>query len=323
MMVSVLICTRNRAGHLRQTLASLAQVAVPEGARCEVIVADNGSSDDTAELVRSGQLPRMELRYLLEPRPGQVNARNAGLAACRGDIILFTDDDVRLPANWVAGMCAPVLLGRGQAVAGGVKIAPHLERPWMEPLHRCYLASTERLDPRAPEYLVGANMGFSRQVLSRVPAFDPELGPGALGFWDDVLFAYQVREASFTIAAALDVVVEHHFDESRLARASWIARAQQDGRSRAYVARHWEHQVAPDTWWGLARRRAGLAYRRLRRRRHWPHAEGIALWEYLDVQEIAFRRQCRVEAKRPANYGRLGLVRLSHPASPALAAKSA
>jgi hypothetical protein len=127
-------------------------------------------------------------------------------------MILFTDDDVRPPEDWIDGMCEPILLGKAQAVAGGVRIAPKLHRPWMEALHRGWLASTEGIDPAAPYTMFGANMGFSREVLSKVPAFDTELGPGALGFGDEMLFSWQLLEAGYQIHGALDVAVEHHFE---------------------------------------------------------------------------------------------------------------
>ena len=70
------------------------------------------------------------------------------------------------------------------------------------------MASTELLSAEAPEYLVGANMALSREVFAKVPGFDPELGPGALGFYDDTLLGWQLQEAGYTIGSAFDVVVE-------------------------------------------------------------------------------------------------------------------
>src|SRR5258708_4953396 len=100
MLVSILICTRNHAASLRETLHSLAQVHLPETLSCELIVVDNGSTDDTAAVVRSSAFPQIPVRYLHEPRPGKGHAYNTGLAEARGNILLFTDDDVRLPRQW-------------------------------------------------------------------------------------------------------------------------------------------------------------------------------------------------------------------------------
>ncbi|KAA6407127.1 MAG: hypothetical protein FRX48_09193 [Lasallia pustulata] len=66
------------------------------------------------------------------------------------------------------------------------------------------LASTEGLDPDAPKFMVGANMAFSRRVLEKVPSFDTELGPGALGFFDESLFSGS-SSRRVRLGSALDV----------------------------------------------------------------------------------------------------------------------
>src|SRR5256885_122646 len=129
--VSIIITTRNRAEHLRETLASFQRLQVPKELPAELLVVDNASTDDTAEVVKTCRLPNIPLRYLHEPKPGQSNARNSGLANTTGEVILFTDDDVRVSANWIEGMAEPILARKADAVAGGVRIAKELERGWM------------------------------------------------------------------------------------------------------------------------------------------------------------------------------------------------
>jgi glycosyltransferase involved in cell wall biosynthesis len=313
MDVTITICTYNHADSLRQTLDAIGRVRVPEGLRCELLVIDNNSTDGTAELVQGFRLDnRLPVVYLFEPRPGKCFACNAALAAARGRFIMFTDDDVRPPADWIEGMSAPLLAGRAHAVAGGVRIAQHLERPWMTWLHRACLASTDSLDPEDPGVMVGANMAFSLEVLAKVPAFDTELGPGALGFHDESLFAFQLREAGYKIVAAFDVAVEHHFDESRLARASFLDTAFKMGRSSAYWAHHWEHEEIRRPRLELALARARLAKWRLVKGRESASPEGMPHWELHLLKELHLRRHYLSERKRPRNYERHGLVKLNH-----------
>lgn len=241
MDVSIIIVTRNRAGDLKLTLEALKALEVPDGMKVEVLVVDNGSTDDTVEAVRSVKASSFQFRYLLEPAPGQTFGRNRGLAETTGNIILFTDDDVRPPCDWLLRMCDPIAGGVASAVRGGVRLAPNLVRPWMTDIHHSWLAATDHIVGGAEHGLVGANMGFSRSVLGRVPGFDTELGPGASGFADDDLFALQVQAAGFRIFDYSDVVIEHHFQESRLLRESWLKAAEQRGVSHAYVGHHWEH----------------------------------------------------------------------------------
>lgn len=243
--VSIIICTRNRVDSLRQTLASIGQVLVPTGMEAELLVVDNGSSDQTQDVVANAALPNMPVRYIHEPRKGKSYAYNTGMAGANGEVFLFTDDDVRVPPDWIEGMCAPILSGAADAVAGGVCLPPHLVRPWMTLLHRYWLAETGWLDPDEPSEMVGANMAFHRRVLGHVPLFDVELGPGALGFGEESLFGFQLRDAGFRIGAALETCVEHHFDVARLARAYWLADARKRGRTWAYLSYHWFHSAVP------------------------------------------------------------------------------
>jgi glycosyltransferase involved in cell wall biosynthesis len=241
MNASIIIVTRDRADDLRPTLVALAGINIPAEFEVELLVIDNGSSDNTAELVRSCEIPGVSVRYILENRPGLSYGRNRGLAEAKGEIILFTDDDVRPPAGWLAGMCEPILSGEADAVAGGVKIAPDLLRPWMSPMHRAWLASSEWLERGKPQAMVGANMVFSRRVLEKVPGFDTELGAGALGSGEESLFSSQLIAAGYRIADRMDICMEHHFQPSRLKRSSWLSAAEKLGISHAYRGHHWEH----------------------------------------------------------------------------------
>jgi hypothetical protein len=154
---------------------------------------------------------------------------------------LFTDDDVLVPSNWIEGMCGPIVRGEADAVAGGVEISPHLERPWLKGFLRIWVGSTEGIDRQRPERMVGANMAFAARVLEKVPAFDPELGPGGLGFDDETLFVWQLLKAGYRLQPAFDVAIEHHFGTDRLSAKSFVNLARKMGQSRAYVRHHWAH----------------------------------------------------------------------------------
>jgi glycosyltransferase involved in cell wall biosynthesis len=277
----------------------------------ELIVVDNGSQDGTSEVVKTTRLANLPVRYVMEPRRGQCFARNTGLAHSRGAIILFTDDDVRPPADWIAGMCLPILSNRAQAVTGGVRLAPHLQRSWMEPLHRGWLASTESIDAAAPYTMFGANMGFSREVLEKVPGFDTELGPGALGFGDEMLFSWQLLEAGYKLHAALDVEVEHHFEADRLLRRAFLQSARKRGRTQAYLDYHWRHREIAHAPRKHALGQARLWYWRLRRANACRNQEGCPAWECELVQRAEYFKSWSTELQRPRNYAPRGLVKKS------------
>lgn len=317
MLVSILIATRNRCAALRQTLRALGAVGRPAGLDVEVLVVDNGSTDETRSEVKSCRIPLGPVWYFSELTRGKSTALNAALAVARGDILVFIDDDVWPEVDWLRQITAPMTEGRTDAVAGAVRIAPHLLRPWMKSAHLAWLASTNDLDPAQPQSAVGANMAIARHVLSRVPRFDPELGPGRLGFWEDTLFASQVLRAGYRLAFAGDAMVEHHFDPSRLLRRSFLEHAKGQGRSHAYVHWHWAQAARSETSRYALGYRLRLAAKRLTRRHDCNRIEGIAMWEMDLTCGIAFADQLRVEQRRPRSYARFGTIPLT-PFIPAL-----
>lgn len=304
MKVSVILCTVNRAERLKGTLASLAAVSVPANLPTELIVVDNGSADGTAELIRATRIPNMELHAVVEPQRGLSRARNRGLAEARGSTLLFIDDDVRPDPDWLVGMAEPILTGRADAVAGAVTIAPHLERSWMTDRHRAWLAATDRFDFEDPKNLIGANMAVARRVFDRVPPFDTELGAGALGFGEESLLVLELIEAGYRIAGAPQAKVEHHFEEARLLRTSWLDSARKRGQKAAFLAHHWHHQIIADARVQRLIAAARLAYGRARRPADLLRREGCAEWEMMLLRKVHFWRQFLIERTHPPKYDR-------------------
>lgn len=306
--VSIIICTRNKAESLRETLRAISAVEVPADLSAEVIVADNGSTDQTPAVVSefAASQQKFSVRYVSVPTPGQSRARNAGISAASGEIILFTDDDVRPPSNWIEGMCRPILRGEADATTGTTRIAAHLERQWMGPLHRGYLACAPTPPQTAPlprgAPLLGANMAFARHVLSRVPAFDERLGPGALGFADDDLFGMQLGEAGFRKLHVVGCEPEHHFDPSRLPRAAFAERAWKQGLCEGYIRYHWLHEDIKAPRLRMLRRWVRLQSVRWKNRGRWKHEEGLPEWELPLIAEVSRFTQYLAERGTPRRY---------------------
>jgi len=125
--VTAIICTRNRATQLSDVLESASHLVIPSALSWELIVVDNGSSDNTPEVVRQ-YAACLPLRIVREEMPGLSNARNRGVAEARGEYICWTDDDVRLDPNWLAAYVAAFRRHPEAAVFGG-RILPILESP--------------------------------------------------------------------------------------------------------------------------------------------------------------------------------------------------
>lgn len=102
---TVLICTRNRARVLPLALRSHLDLRMPQGVTRDMIVVDNGSTDQTAEVVAAFRREApFEVRYLREDREGHSIALNTGCRAASGDVICFTDDDAFPDEGWLASI---------------------------------------------------------------------------------------------------------------------------------------------------------------------------------------------------------------------------
>lgn len=103
MKLSVIIPTFNRAETLKTCLTKL---LAQEGADFEVVVVDDGSKDNTAEIVKSfvgspTVHPKVTLTYLKQPNLRQAAARNNGVKHATGDIVVFIGDDIFVEQGWL------------------------------------------------------------------------------------------------------------------------------------------------------------------------------------------------------------------------------
>ena len=307
MLISIVLCTRDRANQLTRTVQSLATIAVPEGCTWELLVVDNDSVDATSAVVAEAKLSNMTLRPLYEPRIGQSHARNLGIAEARGEVIVFTDDDLRYSPEWLEVMTQPLRDSEADAVTGAMRLAPHLERDWMGPMHRIWLAAPQQ-GLSADCNLVGANMAIARRVLSRVSNFDPELGAGQRGFGEDTLFGAQLREAGYQIAG-VPLRTEHHFLPERLTRASFLSHAKKLGVSGAYTAHHWEHENLKMARVNFTRKIVQVAAWRAAHPVEVQKSEGMHPSEMHHLRSLHIYGQALLERRRPRNYERHGLVK--------------
>jgi len=230
--VTVLIATHNRASQLRETLEALLAQQTPAGLGWEVLVADNGSTDDTLEVFRTMAMRAGgRLRYVFEPRLGKSRALNAGIAVARGAVIALTDDDVSPAVDWVA--TAAVVLDKWGVAGAGGRIRPRWEAEppsWLleSPRLRDYLAIMEYDRPAmmpipAGKYpqVWGANMVYRRAALQALGGFDVNLGPvGGRRFCnEDVDTVRRMLQSGRAVAYDPGLTVFHRIPRARLRRA--------------------------------------------------------------------------------------------------------
>lgn len=311
MICSIIIATVNRADALEQTLRALNGVSIPPGMETELLVVDNASTDATAQVVRNARIKNIPVKYLFEPRKGKSNALNAALARARGELLVFTDDDVRPESLWLESITRPLMDRACDAAVGRITLAPELHRAWMTPQYWGGISICDN-PTDVPLQLVGANMCLHRGVFQRVPSFDPRLGPGALGLAEDTLFGWQLVEAGFRIHYIPQAAVLHYADASRLRRRHCISERVKYGASLGYVLHHWRHGTMKSPRFRYYLISAKLKARRIAQPPQSLEAEGMPPWEVSYVADIALCRQFLIERRQPRNYSRLGLVRLNH-----------
>jgi glycosyltransferase involved in cell wall biosynthesis len=112
-LISVVLASHNGAATLPLTLAALRDVVLPEGG-VEIIAVDNASSDQTRDLLEAAR-EVLPLVVVCEPRQGKSFALNRALESVRGDLVVFTDDDVLPVPGWL------------QAYAAGAAAWPEVE----------------------------------------------------------------------------------------------------------------------------------------------------------------------------------------------------
>ncbi len=121
---TVVVCTYNRAALLGPALESLAAMQTGERFQYEVLVVDNGSTDDTcavvAEVAGRSQVP---IRHVCETARGVAAARNRGVAEARGSWIAFFDDDQLAHPDWLAQLLATAHEKNARCVGGAVDLA--------------------------------------------------------------------------------------------------------------------------------------------------------------------------------------------------------
>lgn len=194
MTLSVVIATKDRAAFLDRALESLA--AQRDAPSFDVVVADNGSSDGTAEVVvRRAASGIYALQRVYVPEPNRGAARNRGVASSNGDVVVFVDDDVVLPQGFLAAHARAHDARLVVAVAGPiVNVASHEDRP------KPTLAHASRA------FFCTCNASVLRSTFDAVGGFDESFD---LYGWEDTELGIRLRRHDVRRVFAWDAYLYH------------------------------------------------------------------------------------------------------------------
>ncbi|MCS3903364.1 GT2 family glycosyltransferase [Methylohalomonas lacus] len=260
-VLSVAVCTWNRAEQLDGLLTSMRDLRLPARQDWELLIVNNNCSDATDTVIRR-HMPALPIIHLHEARQGISHARNTAVRHARGNYIIWTDDDVRVGAGWLEAYIAAFEEYPGAAAFGG-PIQPCFEIEPPEWLARnidrlgSYYALRDFGPTRhvLPEkhYPYGANMALRTCILRERP-FEAGLGRNGdmLIGGEETRIMAALWDAGEEIIWVPDAPVIHHIPASRMC-LSYLRRLQYcegrygrsladiDGRSRKllYLLRRW------------------------------------------------------------------------------------
>lgn len=235
MHATVIVCTRNRAGSISETLEALAS---QQTADFEILIVDSSTGLEQEQTARLAG--KFGAKYVSEPRPGLALARNTGIAAAAGEIIVFTDDDCVPEKNWLvnklknysdpevwacSGRVVPYKTGGASALfeevagqdLGGEKrrFTPADVRGGIGfLLSNIGKVFAKHMKSRAPVPFGighGSSLSFRKKVFETTGNFDVRFGAGApFKGCDDLEMLYRVLKGGHCIVYEPSAVVRHN-----------------------------------------------------------------------------------------------------------------
>src|SRR5213596_3462993 len=225
--VSVIVCSYNGSRTLAACLDSLGKLNYPA---YEVILVDDGSTDDTADV--AAHFPWV--RYIHQSNHGLSHARNAGVAAAKGEVLAYTDSDCMADVDWLYYLIGTLVSGDYAGVGG-----PNITPPAQNWIQACVAAapggpSHVLLTDTIAEHIPGCNMAFYRWAFEGVGGFDPEYRKAG----DDVDFCWRIQQTGCVISFSPTAIVWHY---RRFTLRAFLN--QQDGYGEAESLLRFKHLI--------------------------------------------------------------------------------
>jgi glycosyltransferase involved in cell wall biosynthesis len=217
MKLSIIVCTRNRANAIPGCLRSIQAAIANASVDAEIVVVDNGSTDETPSILKAWATScPFPVQLLTEPKAGLARARNTALRASRADLFAFTDDDCRMDKEYIndllrydAADTDPVLRG-GRIELGDPTDLPHTINTTPTRMRWSRSMNSARHDSMNGK-INGCNMTMRRSLVERLGLFDEDFGPGSpVTSGEDTEYFYRAYCANAAIEYVPDMAVAHH-----------------------------------------------------------------------------------------------------------------
>ena len=231
--VSIILPTYNRLLRLQKVLAGLAAQSYPRD-DMEVVIVSDGSSDGTNSFLQ-GDVAPLRIRPFIQANQGPAAARNLGLQAAQGELVIFIDDDVVPEPHLVAEHVKTHQQHPGDVVVLGPMLTPpnFVLKPWVAweqaMLYKQYAdIAAGRWAPTARQFYTG-NASLARRHVVAMGGFDVTLRRA-----EDVELAYRLADRGFTFVFNDQAIGYHYADRTF---ASWLQTPYQYGRNDVIFTR--------------------------------------------------------------------------------------
>lgn len=234
--ISVIICTYNRAGMFRAALESLKCQETDGIFSYEIVIINDGSTDNTKDVVREvSQDSQVLIRYFFENGHGVANARNKGIKKASGDWIAFFDDDQLAEPDWLKELLAAAAKSKSSCIGGAVHLhLPEQKLRTLSPIFRSMLGEkkdgNELVKCSRKNHPGTGNILIKKKVFDATGQFDGSLKSRG----SDLDFTRRVRMAGIQAWYTPKAVVHHRVPPYRLKADYLIWKSISNGISFAY-----------------------------------------------------------------------------------------
>ena len=257
--VSVIVCTYNRASIITACLDSIADaIAAALPVNAEIIVVDNASTDGTAAIVQAwANKSALLVQLVSEVRKGLANARNSGIKASYGDLLVFTDDDCRLSKAYVADLLRYDAADKSPVLRGGrVELGDPTDLPLtvktVDNIERFKRSERTAARDNIGNCILGCNIAMRRSIVECLGPFDWRFSTKAVPAGEDVDYVQRAYLAGLTVEYVPDMVVFHYHGRKDKAQGYALFKKYMFGVGAMYVKYAFSDiDLLKPFWWDI------------------------------------------------------------------------